>query len=183
MIYEEDFLGFSYGFRHGRGQHDALDAVVVGIESQKIAWILDADIQAFFDTIDHKWMMRFLEHRIMDRRLLRLIHKWLKGGVIEDRRRTAVERGTPQGSVISPLLANIYLHDVFDLWAHQWRGRHATGLTMFVRYADDSISGFERRADGQAFLVALRKRMAKFGLTLHPEKTRMIEFGRYAAKN
>lgn len=183
MIYEEDFLGFSYGFRRGRGQHDALDAVVVGIESQKIGWILDADIQAFFDTIDHKWMMRFLEHRIMDRRLLRLIHKWLKAGVIEDGRRTAAERGTPQGSVISPFLANIYLHYVFDLWAQQWRGRHATGLTMFVRYADDSISGFERRADGQAFLVALRKRLATFGLTLHPEKTRMIEFGRYAAKN
>jgi RNA-directed DNA polymerase len=183
MIYEEDFLGFSYGFRRGRGQHDALDAVSIGIESQKIGWILDADIQAFFDTIDHKWMMRFLEHRIMDQRLLRLIHKWLKAGVIEDGRRTAAEKGTPQGSVISPLLANIYLHYVYDLWAHQWRGRHATGRVMHVRYADDSVSGFERQADGRAFLAALRERLAEFELALHPEKTRLIEFGRYAARN
>lgn len=183
MIYEEDFLGFSYGFRRGRGQHDALDAVSVGITSQKIGWILDADIQAFFDTIDHKWMMRFLEHRIMDRRLLRLIHKWLKAGVIEDGRRTAAEKGTPQGSVISPLLANIYLHYVHDLWTHQWRGRHATGRVMFVRYADDSVYGFERQTEAEAFLAALRERLTAFGLTLHPEKTRLIEFGRHAAGN
>jgi group II intron reverse transcriptase/maturase len=183
MIYEEDFLGFSYGFRRGRGQHDALDAVSVGITSQKIGWILDADIQAFFDTIDHKWMMRFLEHRIMDRRLLRLIHKWLKAGVIEDGRRTAAEMGTPQGSVISPLLANIYLHYAHDLWAHQWRGRHAKGRIMFVRYADDSVYGFERQTDAEAFLAALRERLTAFGLTLHPEKTRLIEFGRHATEN
>lgn len=183
MIYEEDFLGFSYGFRRGRGQHDALDAAATGILSQKIGWILDADIQAFFDNIDHEWMMRFLAHRIMDQRLLRLIHKWLKAGVIEDGRRTAAEKGTPQGAVISPLLANIYLHYVYDLWAHQWRGRHATGRVMHVRYADDSVSGFERQVDGQAFLAALRERLSAFGLTLHPEKTRLIEFGRYAIKN
>ena len=156
MIYEEDFLGFSYGFRAGRSQHDALDALAVGIESRKVNWIVDADIQAFFCTIDHEWMMRFLEHRIADRRLLRLIRKWLKAGVIEDGHRIASEQGTPQGAVISPLLANIYLHYVLDLWAHQWRNRHATGQVIVVRYADDSVYGFERRADADAFLAALR---------------------------
>ena len=183
MIYEEDFLGFSYGFRAGRGQHDALDALYVGITSQKVGWILDADIQAFFDSIDHSWMMRFLAHRIMDRRLLRLIHKWLKAGVLEDGHRTAAEKGTPQGAVISPLLANIYLHYVHDLWAQQWRRRHATGRIMLVRYADDSVYGFERQRDADAFLAALRERLAAFGLALHPEKTRLIEFGRYAVRN
>jgi group II intron reverse transcriptase/maturase len=138
-IYEEDFLGFSYGFRPGRGQHDALDALVVGIKSQKVNWILDGDIRSFFDEIDHDWMLRFLEHRIADRRILSLIRKWLKAGVIEDGRRVAAERGTPQGSVISPLLANIYLHYVLDLWAHHWRKQHATGGdVIIVRYADDS---------------------------------------------
>jgi len=183
MIYEEDFLGFSYGFRPGRGQHDALDALYVGIKSQKVNWILDADIQSFFDSIDHEWMMRFLEHRIADRRILRLIRKWLKAGVIEDGRRVAAEKGTPQGAVISPLLANIYLHYVLDLWAHQWRQRHATGQVIIVRYADDGVFGFEHRRDAEQFLAALRERLARFGLALHPDKTRMIEFGRYASKN
>lgn len=183
MIYEEDFLGFSYGFRAGRGCHDALDALSVGIKSRKVNWIVDADIQAFFDSIDHEWMMRFLEHRIADRRLLRLIRKWLKAGVIEDGKRIAAEKGTPQGAVISPLLANITLHYVLDLWAHQWRQRHATGQVVIVRYADDAVFGFERREDAEAFLAAMRERLAQFGLTLHPDKTRLIEFGRFAAEN
>lgn len=179
-IYEEQFLGFSYGFRQGRSQHDALDALEVGIKSHRVNWILDTDIQAFFDTIDHKWMMKFLEHRIADRRLLRLIGKWLKAGVIEDGRRIESLQGTPQGAVISPLLSNIYLHYVFDLWAHQWRKQHATGRVILVRYADDSVVGFERKDDAVRFLAALRERMAKFGLALHPDKTRLIEFGRHA---
>ena len=182
-IHEEQFLGFSTGFRQGRSQHDALDALSVGIESRRVNWILDADIQAFFDTIDHKWMMQFLEHRIADRRILRLISKWLKAGVIEDGRRTESLQGCPQGAVISPVLSNIYLHYVLDLWAHQWRQRHATGQVTIVRYADDSVVGFERKDDAVRYLAALRERMAKFGLALHPEKTRLIEFGRYAQKN
>jgi len=183
MIYEEDFLGVSYGFRRGRGQHDALDALVVGIKSQKVNWILDADIQAFFDSIDHTWMMRFLEHRIADRRILRLIRKWLKVGVIEDGRRIAATVGTPQGAVISPLLANIILHYVLDLWAQRWRQRHATGQVIMVRYADDSVFGFEHKADAERFLAEMRGRMAQFGLALHPDKTRLIEFGRYAIES
>lgn len=182
-IYEEEFLGFSYGFRRGKSQHDALDALYVGIEGRKVRWILDADIQAFFDTIDHKWMMTFLAHRIADQRILRLIYKWLKAGVIEDGRRTASEIGTPQGSVISPFLSNIYLHYVQDLWAHQWRQRHATGQITIVRYADDSVVGFEQKHDAERYLAALQERMAKFGLVLHPDKTRLIEFGRYAERN
>lgn len=183
MIYEEDFLGFSYGFRTGRGQHDALDALTVGIKSQKVNWILDADIQAFFDSIGHTWMLRFLGHRIADRRILRLIRKWLKVGVIEDGRRCAATLGTPQGAVISPLLANITLHYVLDLWAQQWRQRHATGQVIMVRYADDSVFGFEQKADAERFLADMRERMAQFGLALHPDKTRLIEFGRNAIKN
>jgi RNA-directed DNA polymerase len=182
-IYEEEFLGFSYGFRRGKSQHEALDALHVGIESRKVHWILDADIQAFFDTIDHKWMMQFLEHRIADRRILRLIGKWLKAGVIEDGRRIESLIGTPQGSVISPFLSNIYLHYVQDLWAHQWRQRYATGQVTIVRYADDSVVGFEQKDDAVRYLAALRERMAKFGLVLHPDKTRLIEFGRYAERN
>ena len=180
MIYEEDFLGFSYGFRQGRGQHDALDALYVGIKSQRVNWILDADIQAFFDSIDHEWMLRFLEHRIADRRIVRLIRKWLKVGVIEDGRRIAATVGTPQGAVISPLLANICLHYVLDLWAQQWRQRHATGQVIIVRYADDSVFGFEHKEDAERFLEAMRGRLAQFGLALHPDKTRLIEFGRRA---
>ena len=181
MIYEVDFLGFSYGFRQGRGAHDALDALAVGIQSRKVNWIVDADIQSFFDSISHDWMMRFLEHRIADRRILRLIRKWLKAGVIEDGRWIAAAKGTPQGSVVSPLLANIYLHYVLDLWAHQWRTRHATGQVIMVRYADDSVFGFERKIDAEKFLEAMRGRMVQFGLALHPDKTRIVEFGRFAA--
>jgi len=182
-IYEEDFLGFSYGFRAGRSQHDALDALTVGIKSRRVGWILDADIQAFFDTIDHEWMMRFLEHRVADQRVLRLISKWLKVGVIEDGRRMESVRGTPQGAVISPLLANIYLHYVLDLWAQRWRQRHAAGQMVVIRYADDNVFGFERGSDAKTFLAALRERMEKFGLALHPGKTRLIEFGRFADRD
>jgi group II intron reverse transcriptase/maturase len=181
-IYEADFLGFSYGFRPGRNQHQALDALWIGLHSRKVNWVLDADIQSFFDTIDHDWMLRFLEHRIADRRMLRLIRKWLKAGVIEDGARTVLQLGTPQGAVISPLLANIYLHYVFDLWTHRWRRRHAGGDVIVVRYADDTVVGFEQRQDALAFLASLRARMASFGLRLNEEKTRVLEFGRYAAE-
>ena len=179
-IYEEDFLGFSYGFRQGRGQHDALDALWMGISTKQIGWILDADISAYFDTIDHEWMLKFLQHRIADKRILRLIKKWLKAGVIEDGKRIASERGTPQGAVISPLLANIYLHYVVDTWAHHWREHHAKGDVIMVRYADDSVIGFQHEEEAKQFLEAMRERFAKFGLALHPQKTRLIEFGRYA---
>src|SRR5690625_3313095 len=179
-IYEEDFLGFSYGFRQGRGQHDALDALTVGIKSQFVNWILDADIQSFFDEIDHDWMLKFLKHRIADRRMLRLICKWLKAGVIEDGCRVAANRGTPQGAVISPLLANIYLHYALDLWARQWRRRHARGAMIIVRYADDSVFGFQKEQDARRFLAQMQARMRQFGLTLNASKTRLIEFGRFA---
>ena len=179
-IYEEDFLGFSYGFRRGRSQHDALDALAVGIKSRKVNWILDTDIRSFFDEIDHGWMLKFLEHRIADRRLLALIRKWLKAGVIDNGRRVASERGTPQGAVVSPLLANIYLHYVLDLWAHQWRKKHAAGDVILVRYADDSVFGFEDKKSAQRFLQAMSERFVKFGLTLNLGKTRLVEFGRFA---
>ena len=180
-IYEEDFLGVSYGFRPGRGQHDALDALVVGITSTKVNWIVDADIRSFFDTVSHECLVRFLEHRIGDPRIIRLIQKWLRAGVLEDGAVTVSERGTGQGSVISPLLANIYLHYVIDLWANQWRQRTATGDMIIVRYADDIVVGFEHEADARRFLDAMRTRLEEFALTLHPEKTRLIEFGRHAA--
>jgi len=179
-IYEEDFLGFSYGFRPGRGQHDALDAVWMGISTRHVGWILDADISAYFDSIDHDWMLKFLEHRIADKRILRLIKKWLEAGIIEDGKRIAATRGTPQGAVISPLLANIYLHYVFDTWAHHWRKHHAGGDIILVRYADDSVIGFQYEDEAKRFLAALQERLAKFGLTLNQQKTRLIEFGRYA---
>jgi group II intron reverse transcriptase/maturase len=182
-IYETDFLGFSYGFRPGRSQHDALDALATAIYREKVNWILDADIRAFFDTVSQEWLMRFLEHRIADRRLLRLIGKWLKAGVLEDGRLLTVERGTPQGAVISPGLANIYLHYVYDLWVHQWRQRRADGSVVVVRYADDTVVGFQRRSDAERFLDELRQRLQKFGLELHPQKTRIIEFGRFAERN
>ena len=182
-IWEEDFLGFSYGFRPGRGQHDALDALAVGIGQRKVNWILDADIAGFFDTVSHEWMIRFVEHRVGDRRVIRLIRKWLKAGVAEDGQVTPGEVGTPQGAVISPLLANIYLHHVFDLWADQWRKRHAHGDATMVRYADDIVVGFEHQADAERFWEGMRTRLADFALTLHPGKTRLIEFGRHAAKN
>jgi len=181
MIYEEDFLGFSYGFRRGRSQHDALDALVVGIKCRKVNWILDTDIRSFFDEIDHGWMLKFLAHRIADRRLLALIRKWLKAGVIENGCRIASERGTPQGAVVSPLLANIYLHYALDLWAHHWRKNYAFGDVVILRYADDSVLGFENKEAAKRFLQAMGKRFAKFGLTLNLAKTRLIEFGRFAA--
>src|ERR1700692_2450896 len=182
-IYEEDFLGFSYGFRPGRGAHDALDALAVGINSRKVNFILDADIRAFFDTVDHDWLIGFVEYRIGDKRIIRLIQKWLKVGVLEDGVVTASDRGTGQGSVISPLLANIYLHYVFDLWAERWRRREATGDMIIVRYADDIIVGFEHEVDARRFLEAMRERLGEFALSLHPDKTRLIEFGRHAAAN
>ncbi|WP_266030168.1 reverse transcriptase domain-containing protein [Brucella intermedia] len=170
-IYEQDFLGFSYGFRQGRGQHDALDALWVGIDKRKFNWILDADIRSFYDEIDHEWMVRFLSHRVGDRRLIRLIHKWLKAGTIEDGRRVTSTRGTPQGSVISPVLSNIYLHYALDLWVQQWRTRNAKGDVIIVRYADDSVIGFQYEGEAQRFLQALRERLAQFGLQLHPTNT------------
>jgi RNA-directed DNA polymerase len=181
-IYEEDFLGVSYGFRPGRSTHDALDALCVGIHSKKVSFILDADIRSFFDEINQEWLIRFLEHRIGDRRIIRLIQKWLKAGVMEDGVVTVSDRGTGQGSVISPLLANIYLHYALDLWALRWRRREATGDMIFVRYADDFIVGFQHESDARRFLDEMRERLGKFALSLHPEKTRLIEFGRFAAE-
>jgi RNA-directed DNA polymerase len=183
VIYEEDFLGFSYGFRPGRGQHDALDALCVGIDSRKVSFILDADIRSFFTEVSQEWVVRFLEHRIGDKRILRLIQKWLRAGVLEDEVVTIEEKGTGQGSVISPLLANVYLHYVFDLWAERWRRREATGDMIMVRYADDIVVGFQHEDDARRFWDAMRERLGAFSLTLHPEKTRLIEFGRFAAKN
>ena len=180
-IYEQDFLGFSYGFRPGRHQHNALDAVVVGVDRRKVNWVLDADIRAFFDTLSHDWLVKFVEHRIADRRVVRLIQKWLSAGVLEDGDRTRTEMGTVQGGSISPLLANLYLHYVFDLWVHQWRQRQASGDVIVVRFADDFVMGFQHRHEAERFLGELRERFAKFGLELHPDKTRLIEFGRFAA--
>ena len=180
-IYEVDFLGFSYGFRPSRGPHDALDALTVGLETRKVNWVLDADIRGFFDAIDHGWLLKFLQHRIADKRVLRLIQKWLNAGVMEDGVRTSVEVGTPQGGVVSPLLANIYLHYAFDLWVDQWRRQHAQGEVIVVRYADDFVVGFESKSDAERFLGELRARLARFSLELHPTKTRLIEFGRFAA--
>jgi RNA-directed DNA polymerase len=182
QIYEEDFLGFSYGFRPGRSCHNALDALWVGIAHRKVNWVLDADIRGFFDNIDHQWLMKFLEHRIADRRILRLIRKWLKAGVSEDGQWSKTTVGAPQGSVISPILANVFLHYVFDLWANQWRNRHARGSMIMVRYADDFVVGFQDRGDAERFLRELQRRFERFGLRLHPNKTRLIEFGRYAAE-
>src|SRR6516164_5011729 len=181
-IYEEDFLGFSYGFRPGRGAHDAMDALVVGIESRKVNFILDADIRSFFDTMDQEWLIRFVEHRVGDRRIVRLIRKWLKAGVLEDGIAHVSDRGTGQGAVISPLLANIYLHYALDLWAVRWRRREATGDMIIVRYADDVIVGVQHASDARRFLDEMRTRLQEFALSLHPEKTRLIEFGRFAAE-
>src|SRR6202790_2308263 len=169
-IYEAEFLGFSYGFRPGRGQHDALDALAYGINARKINWILDADISRFFDTLSREWLIRFVEHRIGDRRIIRLIQKWLKAGVLEEGRLIETTEGTPQGSLASPLLANVYLHYVYDLWVQQWRKRHATVDTMVVRYADDTIVGFQHQRDAERFLNDLKERLAQFALGLHPEK-------------
>jgi group II intron reverse transcriptase/maturase len=181
-IFEEDFLGFSYGFRPGRGQHNALDALCVGITSKKVNFILDADIRSFFDEVSQQWLVRFVEHRIGDPRIIRLIRKWLKAGVLEDGVVTVSDKGTGQGSVISPLLANVYLHYVFDLWAERWRRHEATGDMIIVRYADDVVVGFEHESDALRFWDAMHKRLEEFSLSLHPDKTRLIEFGRHAAE-
>src|SRR5499427_2058332 len=181
QIYEEDFKGFSYGFRPGRGPHNALDALCVAIQKRRVNWVLDADIRAFFDNISHEWLMTFIQHRVTDSRILRLVQKWLKAGVSEDGQWSETQVGTPQGAVISPLLGNIYLHYVFDLWVQHWRKHRATGEVIVVRYADDSVLGFQHRADAERFLQEWKARLQKFGLELHPDKTRLIEFGRFAA--
>jgi RNA-directed DNA polymerase len=183
QIWEEDFRGFSYGFRPGRSQHDALDALNVGIARKKVNWVLDLDVRAFFDRIEHAWMIKFVEHRVGDKRIVRLIQKWLKAGVMEQGRWSEATEGSPQGAVISPILANLYLHYVLDLWVDQWRRKQATGDVIIVRYADDAVLGFQHRYEAERFLVQLRERLAKFGLELNTEKTRLIEFGRFAALN
>lgn len=182
-IYEQDFVGFSYGFRPGKSAHNALDAVSVGVERRRVNWILDADISKFYDTIDHDWLIRFIEHRVADTRVVRLIKKWLHAGVLEEGRLTRSEVGTVQGGSISPLLSNIYLHYAFDLWVKQWRARHAEGEVIVVRYADDWVAGFQHLRDAERFQREVTERLAHFGLKLHESKTRLIEFGRFARKN
>lgn len=181
-VYEQDFLGFSYGFRPGRSPHQALDALSAGILTRKVNWVLDADIKSFFDTLDHTWLVKFVEHRVADRRIVRLIQKWLRAGVLEDGRRTRSVKGTVQGGSISPLLANVYLHYVFDVWVQRWRTKWAHGDVVVVRFADDFAVGFQHRHEAEQFLAALRERFARFGLELHPDKTRLIQFGRFAGK-
>jgi RNA-directed DNA polymerase len=182
-IYEQDFLGFSYGFRPGRSPHHALDALATGIVRKRVNWVLDLDFRDYFSGLDHQWLERFVGHRIADPRVLRLIRKWIAAGVIEAGSWTAYEQGVPQGASISPLLANVYAHYVFDLWAHQWRSRHAHGDVIIVRFADDAVVGFEHREDAERFWAELRDRLASFGLELNADKTRLIEFGRFAAQN
>ena len=182
-IYETDFLGFSYGFRPGRKPHDALNALCGAIMTRKVSWVLDADIRGYFDAISHEWLEKFIEHRIADKRVLRHIKKWLNAGVLEEGAVTHNEEGVPQGGSISPLLANVYLHYVFDLWADQWRSKHAGGDVIIVRYCDDFVVGFQYRKDAERFLADLRERFLKFKLELHKDKTRLIEFGRFAAQN
>lgn len=181
-VYETDFLGFSYGFRPGRAPHQALDALSVGIHTKKVNWVLDADIRSFFDTLDHGWLVRFVEHRVADRRVVRLIQKWLSAGVLEEGKRIRSEVGTVQGGSVSPLLANIYLHYVFDLWVQRWRRTQARGDVVVVRFADDFVAGFEHREEAERFLFELRERFGQFGLALHPDKTRLIPFGRRPAR-
>ena len=181
-VYEQDFLGFSYGFRPGRSPHQALDALAFGIQRRRVNWVLDTDFRDYFSSLDHQWLVKFLEHRIADRRVLWLIQKWLAAGVVEKGSWTAFEEGVPQGASVSPLLANVYAHYVFDLWAHQWRRRHAHGDVVIVRFADDAVVGFEHRDDAERFWADLRDRLAEFGLELNAEKTRLIEFGRFAAE-
>ena len=179
-IYERDFVGFSYGFRPGKSQHQALDALTVALQGNKVNWVLDADVEGFFDAIDHEWLIRFLEHRIGDRRILRLIRKWLTAGISEEGEWSKATVGTPQGAVISPLLGNVFLHYVFDLWIQWWRKERSGGSVVVVRYADDFVIGFERKDEAEACLDELQERFAKFGLKLHETKTRLIEFGRFA---
>jgi group II intron reverse transcriptase/maturase len=180
QIYEEDFLGFSYGFRPGRSQHQALDALSYALLRKKVNYVLDADIRGFFDNLDKSWLIKFVEHRVADPRILRLIQKWLNAGVMEEGKWSETKTGTPQGSVISPTLANIYLHYVFDLWVDVWRAKCAQGEVVVVRYADDTVLGFQHQAEADRFLESFRERLGKFGLELHPDKTRRIEFGRFA---
>jgi len=182
-IYEADFLGFSHGFRPKRSQHRALDALTVGIMTKKVNWVLDADIRGFFDTLDHGWLVKFVEHRVADRRVVRLIQKWLAAGVLEGGKRIRSELGTVQGGSISPILANVYLHYVFDLWVQRWRKKQAQGDMVVARWADDFVVGFQHRVEAERFLAELRERFAKFGLELHPDKTRLVEFGRFADEN
>jgi group II intron reverse transcriptase/maturase len=182
-VYEEDFVGFSYGFRPKRNQHQALDALAVAITNERVNFVLDADLRDFFGTLKHDWLVKFIEHRVADERVVRLVQKWLNAGVLEDGKRTHSDTGTVQGGSISPLLANIYLHYVLDLWVDQWRRRHARGDVIIVRYADDFVMGFEHREEAERFLTELRERLAQFGLEVHPDKTRLIEFGRQAAMN
>ena len=182
-IYEEDFLGFSYGFRPGRSPHDGLDALYAGIMTKPVSWVLDADIRGYFDAIDHEWLVRFVEHRIADKRVIRHIKKWLNAGVLEDGTRAQSEEGVPQGGSISPLLANVYLYYVFDLWADRWRQKHARGSVVVVRFADDFVVGFQYREDAERFWSELRERFGKFNLKLQEDETRLIEFGRFAAGN
>src|SRR5438309_7169113 len=182
-IYEADFLAFSYGFRPGRSPHHALDALATGIHQRRVNWVLDADLRSFFDTLDHGWLVKFLEHRIADRRVVRLIQKWLRAGVLEEGKRTQSETGTIQGGSVSPLLANIFLHYVFDLWVQRWRKRQAHGDVAVVRFADDFVAGFQHRHEAEQFLAELRERFARFGLQLHADKTTIVEFGRFAEPN
>src|SRR6266576_3211963 len=182
-IYETDFLGFSYGFRPGRSQHQALDALYTGLLTRRVNWVLDLDIQGFFDGISHEWLVKFIEHRVADRRVVRLIQKWLNAGVLEDGKRIRMEEGTPQGGSASPLLANVYLHYVFDLWVQAWRRKRAHGDVIVVRFADDIVVGFQVQADAERFRAELDERMRKFSLELHPEKTRLLEFGPFAINN
>lgn len=180
-IYESDFLGFSYGYRPGKNQHNALDALTLGLE-KKVDWVLDGDLSSFFDSLDHEWLIKFIEHRVADQRVVRLIRKWLNAGVLAAGQWTCSEEGTPQGGSASPLLANIYLHYVFDLWVQHWRKTKAKGDVIVVRWADDFVVGFQHQSDATRFHQELAERFAKFQLKLHPEKTRVIEFGRYAAE-
>ena len=182
-IYETDFLGFSYGFRPGRNAHNALDAIYVGVRGKQVNWVLDVDIRGYFDTINHEWLIKFIEHRVKDKRVIRHVEKWLKAGVLEEGKRTQTEEGTPQGGNISPLLANVYLHYVFDLWANHWRKTRAHGDVIIVRYADDFVVGFQHQSEAVQFLKELQERFREFNLELNAEKTRLIEFGRHAARN
>lgn len=182
-IYEEDFAGFSYGFRPGRSQHDALDRLYVGIDEGKVNWVLEVDLRAFFDSLSQEWLVKFIEHRIGDQRMVRLVQKWLRAGVLEEGKLTVREEGTPQGGSASPLLANVYLHYVFDQWSQVWQSKTARGEMLVVRFADDIVVGFQKKAEAERFLGELKDRMRKFQLELHPEKTRLVEFGRFAAQN